>query len=123
VHQPLQTGFPPSGHQRLAPTQMRLGLERAPFLELLPNSPHGRHTKAQELRDFTGALIPFVEVDDSLARQQWYCSHDKTHPATPAPPKASYIIYVNALACARSWFARSRRDHAAGMLRHCGGGV
>jgi hypothetical protein len=47
---------------------MRLWLERAPFLELLPNPAHGRHTKAQEFRNFTSVLITFVEVDDSLAR-------------------------------------------------------
>jgi hypothetical protein len=78
---------------------MRLWLERAPLFELLPNPAHGRHTKAQELRNFTGALIPFVKVDDSLARQQWYRSHDKTDSATRTPPKASYIIYGNALKC------------------------
>ncbi len=76
---------------------MRLWLERAPFLELLPNPPHGCHTKAQKLRNFTGALIPFVEMDNSLARLQWYCSHDKTHPATRTPSRSSYIIYGIAL--------------------------
>ena len=76
---------------------MRLWLERAPLFELLPNPAHGRHTKAQEFRNFTGALIPFVKVDDSLARQQWYRSHDKTDSATRTPPKASYIIYGSAL--------------------------
>lgn len=86
---------------------MRLWLERAPFLELLPNPAHGRHTKAQELRNFTGALIPLVEVDDSLARQQGYRSHVKTHPATHSPPRASYIIYGIALALD----GKTIRDH------------
>jgi hypothetical protein len=84
---------------------MRLWLERAPLFELLPNPAHGRHTKAQELRNFTGALIPFVKVDDSLARQQWYRSHEKTDSATRTPPKSSYIIYGSALAISRKRFA------------------
>src|SRR5208282_6701465 len=55
---------------------MRLGLERAPLLELLPNPAHRRHTKTKKLRDVAGAFALLIEMDDPLASRKRYCAHE-----------------------------------------------
>jgi len=50
----------------LRTAQMRLRLERAPCLELLPDPAYRRHTETEELGNVAGAFALFIEVDDAL---------------------------------------------------------
>src|SRR5579872_1210579 len=50
--------FPPLGEQRLAPTQICPGLQRAALAKLLAHAPHRRHAEAGKLRDLLCALAP-----------------------------------------------------------------
>jgi hypothetical protein len=79
-HQLLQAGFPARGQQGFASALVSLGLQRAAFLELLPDPPHGGHTKTKKLRNVIGAFALLIEVDDPFADRQWDGSHGHTLP-------------------------------------------
>ncbi len=67
----LQAGFPATrDEQGLATALMRLGLQGAAFLELLPNPAHCRNTETEELGNLIGAFALLVEVDDSFTDRQ-----------------------------------------------------
>ena len=79
-HQLLQAGLPARGQQGFASALVSLGLQRAAFLELLPDPPHGGHTETKKLRNVVGAFALLIEVDDAFADRQWYGSQGNTLP-------------------------------------------
>jgi hypothetical protein len=86
-HQLLQAGFPAWRQQGFASALVSLGLQRAAFLELLPDPPHGGDTETKKLRNVVSAFALLIEVDDAFADRQWYGPHGDTLPRRHASVK------------------------------------
>ncbi len=88
--------LPLGGEECLAPTRMRLGLQRAALLKLLAHAPHRRHAEARKPRDLLRALALLVKFQNALAEGKGDRSHTPQL-AIGMHRLSSYIIYGNAL--------------------------
>src|SRR5208283_5838563 len=68
------------GKQRLAPTAMRLGLQRAALAKLLAHAAHRRHAETGKLCDVSRVLALLVKFENALAQGNRYRLHAPTLP-------------------------------------------